>query len=161
MTITKQSINIIAEPLFDIFNLSFASDIFPDDMKIARVVPLFKAGDHAIFSNYRPIPIPPCFSKLLEKVMYNRLMAYRDKFMILCVNQYGFRKNHSTSLALIDLYDKISGARAIDRNETSIGIFLDLSKAFDTMNHNILLDKLEHYRIRGLHAIAIDKKLFS
>ena len=158
-TITKQSINIVAEPLSDIFNLSFASDIFSDDMKIARVIPLFKAGDRAIFSNYRPIPILPCFSKLLEKVMYNRLMAYLDKFMILCVNQYGFRKNHSTSLALIDLYDKISGA--IDRNETSIGIFLDLSKAFDTMNHNILLDKLEHYRIRGLHAITMDKKLFS
>ena len=75
-------------------------------------------------------------------------MAYLEKFMILRDNQYGFRKNHSTSLALVDLYDKISSA--IDRKETSVGIFLDLSKAFDTVNHNILFDKLEHYGIRGL-----------
>ena len=75
-------------------------------------------------------------------------MAYLDKFKILYDNQYGFRKNHSTSLALIDLYDKISDA--IDRKETSVGIFLDLSKAFDTVNHEILFDKLEHYGIRGL-----------
>ena len=80
--------------------------------------------------------------------MYNRLMAYLEKFMILRDNQYGFRKNHSTSLALVDLYDKISSA--IDRKEISVGIFLDLSKAFDTVNHNILFDKLEHYGIRGL-----------
>jgi hypothetical protein len=75
-------------------------------------------------------------------------LAYLDKFKILYDNQYGFRKNHSTSLALIDLYDKISDA--IDRKETSVGIFLDLSKAFDTVNHEILFDKLEHYGIRGL-----------
>ena len=75
-------------------------------------------------------------------------MSYLDRFKILCDNQYGFRKNHSTSLALIDLYDKISDA--IDNNETSVGIFLDLSKAFDTVNHDILFDKLEYYGIRGL-----------
>ena len=148
MSIIKQFINIIAEPLSHILNLSIASGIVPDDMKIACVIPLFKAGDRAIFSNYRPVSILPCFSKFLERAMYNRLLAYLDKFKILYDNQYGFRKNHSTSLALIDLYDKISDA--IDRKETSVGIFLDLSKAFDTVNHEILFDKLEHYGIRGL-----------
>ena len=145
MSIIKQFINILAEPLSHIFNLSFTSGIFPDDMKIARVLPLFKAGDRAIFTNYRPVSSLPGFSKFLKKVMYNRLMAYLEKCMILRDNQYGFRKNHSTSLALVDLFDKISSA--IDRKETSVGIFLDLSKAFDTVNHNILFDKLEHYGI--------------
>ena len=82
MSIIKQFINILAEPLSHIFNLSFTSGIFPDDMKIARVIPLFKAGDRAIFSNYRPVSILPGFSKFLEKVMYNCLMAYLEKFDI-------------------------------------------------------------------------------
>ena len=122
MSIIKQFISIIVEPLSHILNLSIASGIVPDDTKIACVIPLFKAGDRAIFSNYRPASILPCFSKFLERAMYNRLLAYLDKFKILYDNQYGFRKNHSTSLALIDLYDKISDA--IDRKEEpSVGIY--------------------------------------
>ena len=134
-------------------------------MKIARVILLFKSGDQEVFTNYRPVSILPCFSKFLEKVIYNRLLnyIYLTNLGIFCNTQYGFRKGHSTSLALVDLYDKISSA--IDRKEHSVGIFLDLSKAFDTVNHNILLDKLSYYGIRGLSldlvkSYLLDRKKF-
>ena len=114
-------------------------------MKIARVVRLFKADEQSLFTNYRPVSVLPSFSKFLERVIYSRLLDYLTNLHILCDDQFGFRKNHSTTLALIDLHDKISSA--LDNGELAIGIFLDLSKAFDKV---ILFDKLEHYGIRGL-----------
>ena len=151
MLIIKQTINLISEPLTHIINLSITHGIVPNEMKIARVIPLFKAGDKTLFTNYRPISILPSFSKFLERVIYSRMLNYLNKNSILSKNQYGFRKNHSTSLALLDLYDKIS--LAIDRKEFAVGVFLDLSKAFDTLDHNILFEKLAHYGIRG---VALD-----
>jgi retron-type reverse transcriptase len=100
-----------------------------------------------MFVNYRPVSILPIFSKIFERVIYNRLLSYINKFNILNDNQFGFRKDHSTSSALLQLYDKSSSA--IDQNKFTIGIFLDLSKAFDTANHYILFEKLQHYGIRG------------
>ena len=99
-------------------------------------------------TDYRPVSILPCFSKFLERIVYNRILSYLNDFHILCDNQYGFRKNHSTTHALIDLYDKISSA--LDRKEHAVGVFSDLSKAFDTVNHEIPFDKLYHYGICGL-----------
>lgn len=106
----KESINYISEPLTYIINLSINSGVVPDQMKLARMVPLFKSGDKRLFFNYRPVSVLPIFSKFLEKIAYFRLINYLDKHKLLARNQYGFRKNHSTSLALLYLYDKITAA---------------------------------------------------
>ena len=147
MSIIKQCIDIVSTPLAHIINLSI-NGIVPDEMKIARVIPLYNSGDRELIVNYRPVSILPSFSKFFERVIYNRLLNYIDKHEILCNSQYRFRKQHSTTLALINMYDKISSS--IDQRKCSVGVFLDLSKAFDTVNHDILLNKLDYYGIRGL-----------
>lgn len=144
----KLAVTQLAEPLCKLINNSFSTGLVPDELKIAKVCPIYKNGDRAQFSNYRPISILPSFSKLYEKLVCNRLMNYLSKHSILHNNQYGFRSHHDTSMAVIDMVDKISAA--MDSNEFSIGLFIDLSKAFDTLNHKILLQKLNHYGIRGV-----------
>ena len=110
--------------------------------------PVYKTGNKNIFTNYRPISILPRFSKVFEKVVLNRLINYVEKKNILSCNQYEFREEYSTYMAIVDMCNKIT--TAIDNNEYAVGIFIDLSRAFDTLNHNILLKKLEHYGIRGI-----------
>ena len=119
---------------------------FPDKLKLARVTPIFKSGDPTVISNYRPISVLSCFSKLFEKIMYNRTVKCLDKFKLLHDGQYGFRSNRSTSLALILTNKIIDG---FEGNLYTTCIFLDLLKAFDTINHRILLDKLDYYGFRG------------
>ena len=131
-----------------IMNLSLSSGTVPDQMKIAQVVPLFKTADLSLFTNYRPVSFLPAFSKTLERIVYNHLINFLNKLNILCNNQYGFRKNHSTAYALVQIYDKLSDA--IDHGKVTWCLFIDLSKAFDTMNHDILLAKLEFYGVRGV-----------
>ena len=128
-------IHAVAHRAFDLL-----TRIFPDNIKLAKVIPLFKSGDNKTFSNYRPISVLPCFSKIFEKVVYNRSMKFISKRKILNKNQYGFWENHSTALAITDFIEKIS--TSIDQGYYSIGIFLDLSKAFDTVNQGSILGPL-------------------
>ena len=147
-SVVKQTAEPLAPILSYIFNISMGSGRVPDQLKIAKVLPIFKADDNRKFSNYRPISILPIFSKILERVVYVRLMKYLTKHNILSNNQFGFRKNHSTFMAVLDLIDNLS--KSIDEKEFSVGVFIDLSKAFDTVNHKILIEKLSHYGIRRI-----------
>ena len=104
-------------------------------------------GDKNRLSKYRPISILPLFSKIFERVMHSRIIDYLDKYNILYDEQYGFRKNHSTDLALVNVTDFILSS--LESKESVIGVYMDLSKAFDKINHNILLKKLHNYGIRG------------
>ena len=134
--------------LTNLFNLSINTGIFPDCHKIARCIPVFKnCGQKDQIQNYRPISIISCFAKILEKLIANQFTAYLEKYKIIIENQHGFRKNRSTQTAILEFTSKIIDQ--LDNNERAIGVFLDLSKAFDTVDHNILLEKLYYYGSEG------------
>ncbi|XP_065645688.1 uncharacterized protein LOC136076146 [Hydra vulgaris] len=145
VNVVKAIFDIIEPSLFHIFNLSIQSGIVPEKLKIAKISPIFKTGDNTIMSNYRPISVLPCFSKLLERIMYNRLNKYLTKNKILYNKQFGFKKNHSTDHAVIDLINYISDG--FNNDCYTLGVFIDLSKAFDTVDHDILIEKLELYGV--------------
>ena len=139
--------DIIAIPLCRIINLSFIKGVFPELLKTAKVIAIFKSGSTDEVNNYRPISLLSIFDKIMEKIMHRQLYAFLEQHEILFKNQFGFRKKCSTSHSLIEITEKIK--ESIDDKKFGCGIFIDLKKAFDTVNHEILLRKLEHYGIRG------------
>jgi hypothetical protein len=144
----KCSFNIFLKPLTHLINLSLLQGVVPSELKRAKVIPIYKSGDPMFIKNYRPVSVLPLFSKIFERVMYDRIIKFITKHDILYKHQYGFREKHSTAMALMILTDNILSA--IDQGKYYLGVFLDFSKAFDTVNHGILLNKLEQYGIRGL-----------
>ena len=130
---------------FDYFlgSQCFQKGIFPDRFKIAKVVPIFKCNDDTELNNYRPISVLPSLSKVFERVIFNQIHEYFNLHNLYYGNQYGFRKGHSTELAILEVIDRVT--LSLDIGVTPINIYLDLSNAFDTLNHDILLQKLKHW----------------
>lgn len=144
----KTCINHLLLPLEDIFNSSLSTGVFPQGMKLAKVIPIYKKDSHNHMSNYRPISILPVFSKLLEKIVAKRLLSFLDKHNILTNFQHGFRPGKSTDTASAEMLDKVYNS--LDRGHDTLGIFFDLSKAFDCVDHRLLIEKMNHYGIRGI-----------
>ena len=147
LTLPKKEIeHVVSRPLSIIINQSLCTGIFPDKLKIAKVIPLFKKDDDKSFGNYRPISLLSSISKIFERVAFNQLYDYLTSNDLLYESQYGFRKYHSTELAALEFTNRIK--QEMDAKKISFSVFLDLSKAFDTLDHTILLTKLHYYGVR-------------
>ena len=138
----------LSVPFTKIYNESIAIGVVPEIFKISRVTPIFKSGTVTELGNYRPIAVISPFSKILERLVYNQLMSFLEKQCLLFDFQFGFRKEYSTEHAILETLENFKTAK--DDNKITCGIFLDFSKAFDMINHHILLEKLKKYGIRGL-----------
>lgn len=138
----------ISYPLTELVNLSFSTGQFPSALKLSRVVPVFKKGSPLETSNYRPISLLSNIDKIFEKLMYSRVISFLEANNVIYSRQFGFRKSYSTTHALISMIERLR--KCLDDGNVAIGVFVDLQKAFDTVDHEILCHKLSHYGIRGI-----------
>ena len=137
----------ISEPLSDLFNTSLEQGIFPSNMKLSEVIPLHKGKSCDAPENYRPISLLITISKVLEKLVYKRVYGFLDSNRSLYTSQYGFRSKHSTDNAVTEILGKI--LKNLENKKYTVAIFLDLSKAFDTLEHSVIFKKLSKYGIKG------------
>lgn len=145
--IIKKVHKYINSPLSYIINLCFEKGIFPDKLKTSIIKPLYKKGNKAEVKNYRPVALVPIFSKIMEKSIQSRLYNFLEKKNILVDEQKGFRKNKSINLAIYDFLKKVM--ICVDTKIPICALYMDMTRAFDYVDHNILIDKLEKYGIRG------------
>ena len=138
----------IVKPLTLIINQSLFTGAFPEKLKMAKVIPLFKKDDRLLMDNYRPVSLLTSISKVFEKVAHNQLSNYFINNKLLFKSQYGFRAEHSTEFASMELVDRV--IKSLEVKQSPLSIFMDLSKAFDTLDHSILLHKLAYYGIKGI-----------
>ena len=138
----------VLEILSNLSNESFSQGIFPDHVKLGLVTPVYKGKFKLEVCNYGPISILPIFSKVLEKLMLNRLTGFRKKkSKIIYEHRFGFQKNKSTTFAVLDIYTEI--VNSLDKGDLACSVILDFAKAFDTVDPKILISKLENYGLRG------------
>ena len=136
----------VSESISYIINLTISTSTIPSEWKTAKVTPIYKSGDKSDPNNYRPISVLPLISKVMERAIQSQLIAFLNKHNLLSINQSGFRKKHSTETAAVYFVDHI--LEQMDRQMMTGSIFIDLRKAFDLVDHQCLLHKLEHYGIR-------------
>ena len=146
-SIFKRCSLIFAVPIAELLRFSLEAGVFPTCLKEASITPIYKSGKRTDMNNYRPIAILPLLSKIFEKIVHNRLNNFFAKFNIISPNQYGFQKRKGTSDALSNLTEYVY--KNLNANKHVVSLFIDLKKAYDTVQHDILLDKLECYGIRG------------
>ena len=157
LKIFKCILPAILEPLTHIVNLSLKSGQIPESCKYARVTPISKGGDASELDNYRPISILPLITKCIEFFVNEQLTSYFEENELLTKHQYGFRKNHSTTYLMLDLFDKIYDSKS-KGNKPAI-IFLDVKKAFDTVDYEILIKKLKFYGVEGTVILWLENYL--
>ena len=144
----KRSQEVLYKPLTMLINQTIATGYFPEELKLSWVKPLYKNGDSTLISNYRPISLLPSLSKVYERVIFDQLFQYMSNNNLLNISQYGFRPGHSTELAALELMDRL--CKDMDQGLIPANIYIDLSKAFDTLVHEILLKKLAYYGVVGI-----------
>ena len=149
--------NEICKPLTLIINQSLTTGIFPNAFKTSKVKPIYKKGDIADLNNHRPISLLPTISKVFERVIHTQIVSYLCTNNLLCEQQYGFRAKHSTELASIKLVDFLT--QNMDSNKIPTAVYLDFSKAFDTLSFEILLNKLKYYGFTDVHLKLINSYL--
>ncbi len=146
--LVKTDQDAVVIPVVTIINQTLNTGIFADRLKIAKICPIHKKDDDTLFTNYRPISLIPAISKIFEKVIFKQLYEFFQANKLFYNSQYGFRTKHSTEFAALEVIDRIMVE--MDKNDFPINIYLDISKAFDTLDHNILIDKLSYYGINGI-----------